>query len=108
MGDVVSSVRGGMTEPEWDSPDDLQEHFEAHGALLDCQTVEAYDESARATMDEGTFFNYQDRSTGEWRLGYYDRLAERFTAVNEDGDTIVTHFRCDERYVRGLPENDYR
>jgi hypothetical protein len=66
-----------------------------------------YDLSARTTIDVGRFFNYRDRSTGEWRLGYYDLLSQRFTAVNEDGDTIVTHFRCDERYIKGLPENDY-
>jgi len=95
-------------DPEWDSQEDLDEHFQDHGARLNCRTVADYEQSSKRTIDEGTFFNYRDRSTGEWRLGYYERLMEHFTAVNEDGDTIVTHFRCDERYIRGLPENDYR
>ena len=95
-------------EPEWGSQDELEEHYQDHGALLGFRSVAEYEASSRATIDEGTFFSYRDRSTGEWRLGYYERLTERFTALNEDGDTIVTHFRCPERYVRGLPENDYK
>ena len=93
--------------PEWDGQEDLEEHVEGHGFLLDCRNVAEYERSSKATIDEGTYFNYRDRSTGEWRLGYYDRLTQRFRAVNGDGDTIVTHFRCGERYIRGLPENDY-
>ena len=95
-------------DPEWGSQEDLDEHFEDHGALLNCQTASEYEHCSKRTIDEGTFFNYRDRSTGEWRLGYYDRLTECFTAVNENGDTIVTHFRCGERYIRSLPENDYQ
>ena len=95
-------------DPEWGSQDDLDEHFEDHGALLGCQTVTEYELSSKSTIDTGTFFTYRDRSTGERRLGYYDPFTGRFSAVNEDGDTIVTHFRCGERYIRGLPENDYR
>ena len=95
-------------DPEWSSQEDLEEHCEDHNALLNCRTLTEYEQSSKRTIDEGSSFNYRDRSTGEWRLGYYDRISERFTAVNEYGDTIVTHFRCGERYIRGLPENDYQ
>jgi len=77
------------------------------GPIID-EVLHKEGEGRAAEIDEGTFFSYRDRSTGEWRLGYYERFTDRFTPLNEDGDTIVTHFRCGERYVRGLPENDYR
>jgi pyocin large subunit-like protein len=96
------------TEPEWASQEQLETHFADHGSRLGCQSVEEYERSSKATIDQGTFFNYRDRSTGQWRLGYYDRLTQRFTSVDEDGERIVTHFRCSESYIRGLPENDYR
>lgn len=95
-------------DPQWGSDEELEEHFDDHGTELGCRSVDEYEQSSRMTIDRATFFNYRDRSTGEWRLGYYDRLTERFTALNDDGDTIITHFRCPERYIRGLPENDYR
>jgi len=83
--------------PERNGQEEIEEQFERHGFLLDCRTVAEYERSSKATINEGTYFTYRDRSTGEWRLGYYDRLTERFPAVNEDGDTVVTHFRCGER-----------
>jgi hypothetical protein len=95
-------------DPEWASQDDLEEHFDDHGALLGCRSVAEYERRSMRTIDDVTFFNYRDRSTGEWRLGYFHRLSGHFTAVNDDGDTIVTHFRCTEQYINGLPENDYR
>jgi hypothetical protein len=95
-------------EPRWGTRRDLEEHFRWHGRDLHVDTIEAFEASSKQTIDEGTFFNYRDRWSGDWHLGYYDRLRGRFTAVTEDGEEIVTHFRCSEQYIRRLPENDYR
>jgi len=41
-------------------------------------------------------------------MGWYDRLSQRFTATNEDGILILTHFRCPERDVADtLPGSTY-
>ncbi len=32
-------------------------------------------------------------------MGWYDRPTGRFTATDQDGLFIRTHFRCPERYV---------
>lgn len=95
-------------EPEWDSPEHLAEHFRLHGHELRTGTITEYDASAKETIDIGIAFNYRDRQTGSWRLGYYDPLTERFAAMKDDAETIVTHFRCPERYLRSLPESDYQ
>lgn len=46
--------------------------------------------------------------TGDKRVGYYHAHTERFTSMTADEDAIVTHFACPERYVRQLPDSDYR
>ncbi len=91
---------------EWRSEEDLLEHFELHAADLGLDTVEAYERSSKTTAEVGTSFSYRDRSTGDWHVGYYDRLTGRFMGANQELE-IVTHFRCDEAYVRRLWESDY-
>jgi hypothetical protein len=93
--------------PQWRSRRELERHFHTHRRLLRVRTVAQYDQSARETMDVGTHFEYRDRETGEWRVGYYDRPTERFVALTEDEEEIVSHFRCDEEYVIGLPRSTY-
>jgi hypothetical protein len=93
--------------PEWKSQHHLREHFRDHGRKLRLRTLAGYDESAKNTIEVGTRFNYRDRQTGEWRIGYYDRTTERFTAVSDDEQNIVSHFRCPEWYVAELPRSDY-
>lgn len=91
---------------DWKSPEHLASHFRAHRRLLRIATVEEYDASAQEIIEIGTSFEYRDPRTRDWRVGYYDRPTERFTAVNDDGE-LVTHLRCRERYVRGLPNSTY-
>ena len=93
--------------PEWESPEHLEEHFRLHGHDLRAPTISEYDASAKETIELGIQFNYRDRQTGEWRLGYYDPPTERFAAMKDDAETIVTHFRCAERYLENLPASDY-
>jgi hypothetical protein len=95
-------------EPIWDSERKLERHFRDHGRALGCSDVASYDRSALETVDVGIPFRYVDRGSSEERLGYYEPISERFTAINPDNMTIVSHFRCDERYILRLWEQDYR
>jgi hypothetical protein len=58
-------------------------------------------------IEIGTYFEYHDPETAEWRVGYYDRPTERLTVLNDDETVIVTHFRCTERYVADRPRSTY-
>ena len=93
--------------PEWRTPKHLADHFAKHARRMGFETTEAYDASARATIARGTIFGYEDDETGEWRVGYYDRLAGLFTAVSDDDRYIVTHYPCDEDYVLDLTDSTY-
>jgi hypothetical protein len=93
--------------PEWKSQRHLREHFRDHRRKLGLRTLAAYDRSAKITIEVGTRFNYRDRQTGEWRIGYYDRTTERFAAFSVDEQDILSHFRCPEWYVAELPRSDY-
>ncbi len=84
---------------EWRSDEHMVRHFRRHGRRLGCATIQRYDASARETMEVGTQFEYRDPETDEWRMGWYDRPTGRFTATDQDGLFIRTHFRCPERYV---------
>jgi hypothetical protein len=93
---------------EWRSEELLATHFHRHGRRLRCATIEQYDASARETIEVGIQFEYRDPDSGAWRMGSYDRLSQRFTATNEDGVLMLTHFRCPERYVADtLPGSTY-
>jgi len=91
----------------WKSDRLRQWHFLKHGQVLGVPTVEAYDASARATIRIGVRFTFRDRSTGIMHAGFYHRRTQRLTTLRVTEDEILTHFRCDETYVRGLPESDY-
>jgi hypothetical protein len=82
---------------EWRSDELLATHFRRHGRCLGCATIDQYDASARETTEVGTQFEYRDPDTGAWGMGWYDGPSQRFTAMNEDGVLILTHFRCPER-----------
>jgi hypothetical protein len=84
---------------EWMSGERLIRHFGRHGRRLGCATIQEYDASARSTIEAGTQFEYRDPESGVWRMGWYDRFTRRFTATDQDGVFIITHFRCPERYV---------
>jgi len=99
---------GPADTAEW--PDQQQEyrHFQKHRWRLHVHTVEAYTRSARATIRVGREFTYDDPDFGEPRVGYYDRRQRRFTALTDDRQTILTHFRPDSLdYVRKLPRSTY-
>ena len=89
---------------EWQSPEHLSDHFRRHHRLLGVRTIAAYDASARAIIEVGTYFEYRDPDTAEPRVGYYEPATRRFTALSDDESTILTHFRCPERYVRDTLE----
>ncbi len=84
---------------EWRSSQHLARHFQDHHRRLRVRTIAAYDASARATIEVGTYFEYRDLDSGDDRIGYYDRRARRFTALTSDGEIILTHYRCSESYV---------
>ncbi len=93
--------------PAWKSRGHLEDHFARHGPNMGIGSVGDYERSSRATAAVGEIFGYRDRMTGDWHVGYYDPVAGRFTGTDEDG-WIVTHFRCDQRYMRDLWESEYR
>ena len=69
---------------EWQSPKYLAAHFRKHGWRMGLHSLEAYYASARATIERGTVFGYDDDDTGERRVGCYDRSSGRFTIVSDD------------------------
>jgi hypothetical protein len=87
------------TRPEWPSPAYLRRHFRSHARRLRIRTVEAFDASARETIEHGRYFEYRDLRSNEPRVGYYDPETERFTALSDDESTILSHYRCPEQYV---------
>ena len=92
----------------WFSEWERSNHFRKHGARLGTPTVEAYDGSARGTIRAGRRFTYRAPEKDEPRVGYYDARGERLTTLTYDEAVIVSHFACPERYVRRLPDSDYR
>ncbi len=98
-----------MSAASWSSEAHLREHFRRHGWKLGCQTVHEYDASARATLLSGRYFRYYDGTSEEYRIGCYDRTTGRLVVLRDDPDVdeIVSHFPCDERYIRRLPDNTY-
>jgi hypothetical protein len=94
-------------EPEWGSRAEPERHFGLHGRDVGARTVAEYEASSREVIETGTAFQYGDFGSDQWRLGYYDRVTERFTAVTEDGARIATHFRCPEYYVDRLAGSTY-
>lgn len=91
---------------EWQSSSHLEDHFIEHGRELGCRTVIEYDISAQATLMVGTYFTYYHEGASEERTGCYDRSTGRFVALNSD-DEIVSHFRCEGWYLKGLPYSTY-
>ena len=91
---------------DWESRAHLEDHFTAYGPEIAASTIEEFDASARRTVAGGTIFSYEDRTTGEPRIGHYDRATGLFAALNEN-ERIVTHCRCTEGYVLNLPRSTY-
>ena len=99
---------GPVPAPEWPSREYLASHFRTHRRRLGLRTVEAYVASARDTIEIGTYFEYRALDSNEPRVGYYDAHSGRFTALNADESTILTHYRCSESYVaESLPGSTY-
>ena len=92
----------------WQSEAKLRGHFRAHGPRLRLRDMAAYDASARQTIAEGRRFTYTDLEADELRVGYFDPVIRRFTALTEDEVYILTHFRANEGYVRRLLDSDYQ
>ena len=101
--------RERFARAEW-GPGQLEAHFQRHGPEGQHQTAEAYDAAARETIRTGTMFTYVDRESNAGRIGFYDKSANRFTAVSGNGRRLTTHFRPSrgEAYVRGLERSTYR
>jgi len=93
--------------PRWTSPVQLADKFKKHGRRLGIRDIQAYMANSLDTVRRGVRFTYEDRFTSEPRVGYFDPMTGRFTAVTEDDTQIVNHFRVREGYVRDLPASDY-
>ena len=91
---------------EWKSEQHLLDHYRQHRSDFGNCSIEEYDASAQSTLDAGIYFEYFHIGSGETRIGCYDLVSRGFTVLDED-DLIVSHFRCDEVYVRRLPYNNY-
>jgi hypothetical protein len=90
----------------WKTEQHLRDHYGEHGAEFPGSSLADYEASAQQTLDVGTYFEFFDDVSSEWRLGCYHRETRRFTVLDED-DRIVSHFRSAESYVRGLLESNY-
>ena len=97
-----------QSEPRWRTQRHRQQHFLKHGIALGRATADAFDQSARVTRRIGRRFTFTDVSTNEPRVGYYDLPARRLTVLTDDEMIIVTHFDCEESYVRRLPNSSYQ
>ena len=91
----------------WTRQARLNRHFRRHGGEVGASDATSYDASARQTIQVGVRFTYQDLVTREMRIGYFDPATGRFTALSEDGLTIVTHFVTTEAYIRSRPNSSY-
>jgi hypothetical protein len=91
---------------KWKTPQHLEDHFEEHGNELGCRTAAEYDTSTQETLLVGTYFEYEDPTTSEARIGCYDPPSRRFVGLTLD-DEIVTHYPCSVRHVRRLPYSNY-
>src|SRR5688572_9802582 len=96
-------------QPTWANPSRLLNHFRRHGWKFPYATVQQYEASALATIATGTRFTFFDPSTGDLRIGFYDKLRNHFTALTANGRRVTTHFPPSdgERYVRNLPHSTY-
>ncbi len=90
----------------WKTEQHRLDHFQEHRAEFGNCSIDEFDASAQRTLDTGTYFEYFHIGSGETRIGCFDRASGGFTVLDED-DHIVSHFRCDEVYVRRLPYNNY-
>jgi hypothetical protein len=83
----------------------LRDQFNKHGEELGFTSRKMYDESARLTIKKGRKFYYKDRSSGEPRIGYWDKETGLFTATSQTRKTpvILTHFRESWENLRNLP-----
>ena len=92
----------------WRSAGHLRHHFTRHRRGLRVATIAAYLASADETILVGTAFEYRDPETDAPRIGYVDPFTGRFVGLSDDEEQILTHFRCNERYVtRTLPGSTY-
>jgi hypothetical protein len=65
----------------WKTDSHLEHHFERHRAEFRGASLEEYDASARDTLDVGTYFEYLDEDSGDWRTGCYHRETRRLTVL---------------------------
>lgn len=91
----------------WASSAELTSHFSKHGSKLGLVSESEYDASGRMTIRDGRRFTYEDRASGDPRVGYFDQRSGLFTALTTDETIILTHFLTDGDYVRGLPASTY-
>jgi hypothetical protein len=104
-------VTGRATRgPWWSSRQRLEAKFNQHEpdfrASQFCQPVldvDEYERSSLETIQVGVRFRYRDWRTGRPRVGYFDPMTGRFTAVDRHDRDIMTHFPTDVQY----PELDY-
>jgi hypothetical protein len=91
---------------DWQSAQHLTDHFGRHGRKMGYESAAAYDAGAQDVLNAGTYFEFQDPTTEELRIGCFDRTSGYFVILNED-DEILTFYPTTERYVRRLPYNNY-
>ena len=81
--------------PRWRSRTSELNHFERHGAEIGADSPERYTASALAMLHLGRRLTYTDETTGQPRVGYFQRSTRRLTILTDDEYIIVSHFRCE-------------
>ena len=76
--------------PRWPTRVGLQSHFRKHGHKFPFLDVHSYETSSLSTILTGRRFTYQDRRTGASRVGYYDAVTGRFTALSHNEAAVLT------------------
>lgn len=95
-------------DAQWPDPDDLTDHFALHGAEVHQSREDLYDRSARETIRFGTRFSCRNPRTLVLRVGYFNSRTRRVTILSADERRILSHFACDEAYVRRQLDSDYQ
>ena len=99
-----------MNDPSqapWGNPPARWNHYVKHRNVLRVATEQEYDDSARETIRGGTRFEYRERN-GIPRVGYFDRVRGRLTALEIDEGRSTTHCSASEAYVRRLRDSTYK
>ena len=94
-----------MAEYRWRDDGALESHFRRYGRDVGARTREQFHALAIQTIDVGVKFAFL--RTDVPRIGYYDVRSRRLVVMHNNGVTILSLSRKNERHVRTLLGSTY-